>query len=107
GRCDGLETEDTEIHNSIKDTLGGLEADLRRAIESLYLEIAKVQDLFQKELTNVLVRVDKMGSELALCKQAVDTGVTTTTTIEIRKIEVPKQKTFNGTRNARKVENFL
>ncbi|PON37033.1 hypothetical protein PanWU01x14_323710, partial [Parasponia andersonii] len=41
GRCDGLETEDTEIHSSIKDALGGLEADLRYEIESFYSEIAK------------------------------------------------------------------
>ncbi|PON69358.1 hypothetical protein PanWU01x14_087990 [Parasponia andersonii] len=46
GRCDGLETEDAEIHSSIKDALGGLEAGLRREIESLHLEIAKIRDLF-------------------------------------------------------------
>ncbi|PON53553.1 hypothetical protein PanWU01x14_201110 [Parasponia andersonii] len=32
GRCDGLETEDAEIHSGIKDALGGLEADLRYKI---------------------------------------------------------------------------
>ncbi|PON43685.1 hypothetical protein PanWU01x14_272210, partial [Parasponia andersonii] len=32
GRCNSLETEDAEIHSGIKDTLGGLEADLRHEI---------------------------------------------------------------------------
>ncbi|PON48833.1 hypothetical protein PanWU01x14_235360, partial [Parasponia andersonii] len=32
GHCDGLETEDAEIHSGIKDALGGLEADLRHEI---------------------------------------------------------------------------
>ncbi|PON56902.1 hypothetical protein PanWU01x14_177680 [Parasponia andersonii] len=68
GRCDDLETEDAKIHSAIKDALSGLEADLRRKIESLYLEIAKVQDLLQRELSNVLLRVDEMGGDLALCK---------------------------------------
>ncbi|PON70739.1 hypothetical protein PanWU01x14_077650, partial [Parasponia andersonii] len=67
GRCDRLETEDAEIHINIKDVLGGLEADLRRKIESLHSEIAKVGDLFQRELTNVLLRVDEMCGDLALC----------------------------------------
>ncbi|PON77009.1 hypothetical protein PanWU01x14_030180, partial [Parasponia andersonii] len=87
GCCDGLETKDAEIHSSIKDALGRLEADLRHEIESLHLEIAKVRDLFQRELTNVLLRIDEMGGDLTLCKQAVATGVTTTTTIEARKAE--------------------
>ncbi|PON38423.1 hypothetical protein PanWU01x14_312570 [Parasponia andersonii] len=107
GRCDGFETEDAEIHSSIKDALSGLETDLRHKIESLHLEIAKVRDLIQRELTNVLLRVDEMGGDLALCKQAVATGVITTITIEARKVEVPKPKNFNGTRNAKEVENFL
>ncbi|PON51783.1 hypothetical protein PanWU01x14_213530 [Parasponia andersonii] len=42
GRCDGFETENAKIHSGIKDMLGGLEADLRHAIESFYSEIAKV-----------------------------------------------------------------
>ncbi|PON42583.1 hypothetical protein PanWU01x14_280830, partial [Parasponia andersonii] len=67
GHCDVLKTEDVEIHSGIKDTLGGLEANLRCEIESLHSEIAKVQELFQRELTNVLLRVDKMGDDLALC----------------------------------------
>ncbi|PON50824.1 hypothetical protein PanWU01x14_220610 [Parasponia andersonii] len=61
-----LETEDTKIHNGIKDVLGGLEADLRREIESFHSEIAKGRDLFQRELNNVLLRVDEMGGDLAL-----------------------------------------
>ncbi|PON74421.1 hypothetical protein PanWU01x14_052530 [Parasponia andersonii] len=73
GRSDGLETEDAEIHSGIKDALGRLEADLRREIKSLHLEIAKVRDLFQRELSNVLLRVDEMGGDLALCKRAVAT----------------------------------
>ncbi|PON71022.1 hypothetical protein PanWU01x14_077320, partial [Parasponia andersonii] len=28
GRCNGLETEEAEIHSSIKDALGGLETNL-------------------------------------------------------------------------------
>ncbi|PON57671.1 hypothetical protein PanWU01x14_172190 [Parasponia andersonii] len=94
--CDGLETEDAEIYSGIKDALSGLEADLRHEIESISSEIAKIRDLFQKELTNVLLRVDEMCGDLALCNRAVATGVTITTTIE-----VPKLKTFIGTRNTR------
>ncbi|PON41902.1 hypothetical protein PanWU01x14_285690 [Parasponia andersonii] len=106
-RCDDLETKDAEIYNGIKDALGGLKTDLRREIESLHSEIAKVRDLFQRELSNVLHRVDEMGGDLALCKRAVATGMTTTTTIEARKVKVTKPKTFNSTRNAKEVENFL
>ncbi|PON32159.1 hypothetical protein PanWU01x14_363660, partial [Parasponia andersonii] len=91
----------------IIDALGGLEADLRRKIESLHSEIAKARDLFQRELTNILLRVDEMGGDLGLCKRAVVTEVTTSTTIEVRKVEVPKLKTFNSTRNAWEVEKFL
>ncbi|PON58613.1 hypothetical protein PanWU01x14_165030 [Parasponia andersonii] len=36
GHSDGLETEDVEIHNDIKDALGGLEANLRREIDFLH-----------------------------------------------------------------------
>ena len=107
GRCDGLETEDANIHNGIKDALGRLEADLRHEIKSLHSEIVKVQDLFQRELTNILLRVDEMSGDLTLCKRAVATWATTTTTIEARKVEVPKPKIFNGTWNAQKIENFL
>ncbi|PON50225.1 hypothetical protein PanWU01x14_224210, partial [Parasponia andersonii] len=67
GCCDDLETEDMKIHSSIKDALGGLEADLRCEIKSLHSEITKVRDLFKREFTNVLLRVNEMGGDLALC----------------------------------------
>ncbi|PON43691.1 hypothetical protein PanWU01x14_272270 [Parasponia andersonii] len=66
--CDSLETEDAEIHSGIKDALGGLEADLRCEIESLHSKIVKVRDLFQRELSNVLLRVDEMSGDLTLCE---------------------------------------
>lgn len=97
--CDGLKAEDVEIHNNMTGSLSELEANLRHKIESLLVEIAKVQDLFQRELNNIILRVDEMGGDLALCKQVVAMGMTTTTT-EAKKVEVPKPKTFNGTRNA-------
>ena len=52
----------------------------------------------------MLLRVEDMGGDLALCKWAMAAGTSTTTIIEAKKVDVPKPKTFNC---AREVANFL
>ena len=106
-RCNGLEAEDVEIHAAVKMSLNELDGGLRQEIDGLKAKLAKVRDLVQRELANVLLRVEDMGGDLALCKRAMAAGTSTTTVIEAKRVDVPKPKTFNGVRNPREVENFL
>ena len=96
-----------EIHAAVKMSLKELDGWLRQEIDGLKVELVKVRDLVQREVANVLHRMEDMGDDLALCKQAMAAGTSTTTIIEAKKVDVPKPNTFNGARNAREFENFL
>ena len=106
-RCSGLEAKDVEIHAAIKGSLNELDGRLRQEIDGVKSELAKVRDFVQREINNVLLKVEDIVGELALCKWAMASGTNTTTIIEAKKVEVPKRKVFNGARNTREVENFL
>lgn len=51
--------------------------------------------------------VDKLETELALCKAALASGVSTSAVAPTAIIDTPIPKAYGEARNARKIDNFL
>lgn len=110
-RVDDLEAEDAVIHTAIKGMLAQLEESLRGEMakirEEFMGELIKMRQVHEKELNGTLARIEEMHEDLVLCKRALATGAGTSGIVEAKRIEVPKPKSFGGSRNACEVDNFL
>lgn len=74
--------------------------------KSVMGNIAKMYYQFMGELNRMLARVDDLHEDVAPCKRALAT-ISAGNTSKVRRIEVPKPKSFNGLCNAEEVDNFL
>ncbi|KAL4388985.1 hypothetical protein GQ457_09G028100 [Hibiscus cannabinus] len=108
-RVEGLEAEDAEIHTAMKAMMVKLEETVRAEMEGirdhLMGELSKLRDSLQKEVHNTQAQLEALQADVALCKHAMVAGPSTT--VETRRVEVPRPRTFGGSRNAQEVDNFL
>jgi len=109
-RVGGLEADFAEIHEEVREVLVKLEesnrADLQALRDEFMAEVTRLRDVHQRELNSVLTQLEEARGDLALCKKAVVIGPLAPA-MEPRRIDIPKPKSFAGTRNAREVDNFL
>ena len=103
-RCEGLEAEDVAIHDAVKDSFEIIDSNLKQEVNSLSSEMASMKEFLQRDFHELTLKFEEMCGDLALCKRAMAGGPATT---EGKRIEVPKPKAFNGSRNAREIDNFL
>ncbi|KAL4353583.1 hypothetical protein GQ457_06G027510 [Hibiscus cannabinus] len=108
-RVEGLEEEESEIHTAMKAMIVKLEETVRSEMggirDHLLGELSKLRDSLQKEVHNTQAQLEALQADVALCKRAMVTGPGTT--VETRRVEVPRPRTFGGSRNAQEVDNFL
>ncbi|KAI5678661.1 hypothetical protein M9H77_09611 [Catharanthus roseus] len=109
-RVEGLEADVAETHEEVREALTKLgesnREDLQALRDEFMAEVARLRDVHQREINSLLMQLEEARGDLALCKKAVLAG-STTTTVEPRRVDIPKPKSFAGTRNAREVDNFL
>ncbi|KAJ4729346.1 putative Gag-pol polyprotein [Melia azedarach] len=103
--------------NEMEQCFEGLEAEDNALREVVDMSAAKLEDAFKQELLAIHDRmfrdirayIDRelatIKEDVALCKRAAASGVTTTR--DASKVDVPKPKTYNGSRSAKDVDNFL
>ncbi|KAI5675744.1 hypothetical protein M9H77_06694 [Catharanthus roseus] len=95
-RVEGLEADVAETHEEVREALTKLgesnREDLQALRDEFMAEVARLRDVHQREINSLLMQLEEARGDLALCKKAVD---------------IPKPKSFAGTRNAREVDNFL
>lgn len=113
----------------IKDFLGAPVADnavnLTVQVEQLRVELVELRDAFShharemEERTETSVqdmvalsgsikaRFEALDGEMALVKRATTNTIGTSEGVAVQKIKVPEPKPFQGTRNAKELENFL
>ncbi|KAL4333573.1 hypothetical protein GQ457_07G007230 [Hibiscus cannabinus] len=108
-RMEGLEAEDAEVHTAMKAMMVKLEETVRAEMGSikdhLMGELSKLRDSLEKEVHNTKAQLEALQADVALCKRAMVAGPSTT--VETRRVEVPRPRTFGGSRNAQEVDNFL
>ncbi|KAI5652374.1 hypothetical protein M9H77_29561 [Catharanthus roseus] len=109
-RVEGLEADVAETHEEVREALTKLgesnREDLQALRDEFMAEVARLRDVHQREINSLLMQLEEARGDLALCKKAVLAG-STTSTVEPRRVDIPKPKSFAGTRNAREVDNFL
>ncbi|XP_050387928.1 uncharacterized protein LOC126804551 [Argentina anserina] len=120
-QVEDLEAKDVAIHTAIKGMMLKLEKSLRGEIDKVrgefMGELARMREVQEREHNSMLARMEEMHADstrmeamqadLALCKRALAAGASTSSSVEAKRIEVPKPKSFGGMRNAREVDNFL
>ncbi|KAL4368415.1 hypothetical protein GQ457_05G001620 [Hibiscus cannabinus] len=108
-RVEGLEVEESEIHTAMKAMMVKLEETVRAEMggirDHLMGELSKLRDSLQKEVHNTQAQLEALQADVALCKRAMVAGPSTI--VETRRVEVPRPRTFGGSRNAQEVDNFL
>ncbi|KAI5681852.1 hypothetical protein M9H77_03080 [Catharanthus roseus] len=109
-RLEGLEADIAETHEEVREALTKLgksnRVDLQALRDEFMAEVAHLRDAHQRELNGLLMQLEEARGDLALCKKAALAGPTTSI-VEYRRVDIPKPKSFAGTRNAREVDNFL
>jgi len=107
---DELEKESEELRGELQ---GALNQALSRCLdqvktleEALHSEVGTLKE----ELERVSNELKETKDELALCKKAIaQSGSIALPTIVVAssKVDVPRPKAYNGSRNAKEVDNFL
>ncbi|KAI5648405.1 hypothetical protein M9H77_34410 [Catharanthus roseus] len=109
-RVEGLEADVAETYEDVREALTKLgesnREDLQALKDEFMAEVARLRDVHQREINSLLMQLEEARGDLALCKKAVLAG-STTSTVDPQRVDIPKPKSFAGTRNAREVDKFL
>ena len=95
---EGLGGENVELRGEMQATLNSVVEELRKYIDSKY-------DTVHAELATIREEMKEMKGEVSLCKAVVAQG--TFSPIVAPKVDVPRPKSFHGSRNARELDNFI
>ena len=95
---EGLEGKGAELRGEMQATLNSVTEELRKYIDSKY-------DIVHAELAAIREEMKEMKGEVSLCKAVVAQG--TFSSIVAPKVDVPRPKSFHGSRNSREIDNFL
>ncbi|KAK0606869.1 hypothetical protein LWI29_005470 [Acer saccharum] len=107
-RLDGLETDYGEITQATKSTIRETQKGFKEDVCFLTQEFRNFRTFVENELRALRTEVEEVRTEWASYKSSptVAYGATSSTST-LSAIQVPKPATYNGTRNAMEVENFL
>ena len=97
-RIDGLEGGHEEFHGEIQGALNSL-------AESWKVQLDALKDLFQAEIAAIKEEIKEVMGNCSLSKMAITQG--TISFSSSPKIDIPRPKSYNGSRNARELDNFL
>ncbi|KAL9408761.1 hypothetical protein AB3S75_047194 [Citrus x aurantiifolia] len=106
-RVDGLEGEYAEFTVATKALIQEQANTLRGEFRSFHDELLKLRSFVQDELRAVRAEVDEVRSDWAWHKRTLSTSPASANSSDARRIDVPKPDTYDGTRNATIVDNFL
>ena len=73
--------------------------------ESWKVQLDALKDLFQAENAATKEEIKEVKGDMSLCKMAITQG--TIYSSSSPKIDIPRTKSYNGSRNARELDNFL
>ncbi|TXG71332.1 hypothetical protein EZV62_006267 [Acer yangbiense] len=107
-RLDGLEADYGEITQATKSTIRESQKGFKEDVCFLTQEFRNFRTFVEHELRALRTEVEEVRPEWASYKSSptVAYGATSSTST-LSAIQVPKPATYNGTRNAMEVENFL
>ncbi|CAN1350435.1 hypothetical protein LINPERPRIM_LOCUS42162 [Linum perenne] len=95
-----------EVH-SMGQRVAGLEAsfgELRAEVLGTITTIAEtVRETYQAELVGIKEELENLKGDMSLCKRAMANG----DVIAASRVDVPRPKSYGGSRNAKELENFL
>lgn len=98
-KVEGLEAEMADVRVGMRESL----ALLKKSYEA---EIQALREQFTTELSKALTQLEDARGDMMVCKRAM-LSTPVAPVMEAKRLDVPKPKTFAGTRNAREVDNFL
>ncbi|CAN1194169.1 hypothetical protein LINPERPRIM_LOCUS21659 [Linum perenne] len=95
-----------EVHN-----LGQRVTELEARFGELHAEVLgtittiseTMRETYQAELVGIKEELENLKGDMSLCKRAMANGDVTATS----KVDVPRPKSYGGSRNAKELENFL
>ncbi|GFS46872.1 hypothetical protein Acr_00g0104510 [Actinidia rufa] len=97
-RIDGLEGGHEEFHVEVRGILNSLADSWKAQMDAL-------KDSFQAEIAAIKEEIKEVKGDWSLCKMAVTQG--TLSSSPSLKVDIPRPKSYNGSRNARELDNFL
>ncbi|KAH9767885.1 glutathione S-transferase DHAR2 [Citrus sinensis] len=106
-RVDNLDGEYTEFTVATKALIQDQANTLRGEFQSFHDELLKFYSFVQEELRIVRAEVEKVHSDWAWHKRTLSVSSASASTSDARHIDVPKLNTYDDTRNATIVDNFL
>ncbi|KAH9688170.1 Endonuclease [Citrus sinensis] len=106
-RVDNLKGEYAEFTVATKALMHEQANILRDEFHSFHDELLKLRSFVQDELRAVRAEVDEVRSDWAWHKRTLSASPASANSSDARRIDVPKPDTYDGTRNATIVDNFL
>ena len=106
-RVDDLEGEYGEFTVATKALMHEQANTLRGEFRSFHDELLKLRSFVQDELRAVRAEVDEVRSDWAWHKRTLSASPASANSSDARRINVPRPDTYDGTRNATIVDNFL
>ena len=106
-RVDGLEGEYAEFTVVTKALIQEKANTLRGEFRSFHNELLKIPSFVQEELHAVHAEVEEVCSDWAWHKRTLSTSPASISTSDAHRIDILKPDTYDGTRNATIVDNFL
>ncbi|GFS41746.1 hypothetical protein Acr_00g0076210 [Actinidia rufa] len=97
-RIDGLEGGHEEFHREMQGILNSL-------AESWKAQMDALKDSLQAEIASMKEEIKEVKGDWSLCKMAVTQG--TMSSSPSLKVDIPRPKSYNRSRNARELDNFL
>ncbi|KAK2638068.1 hypothetical protein Ddye_025863 [Dipteronia dyeriana] len=107
-RLDCIEANYGEITQATKSIIHEFQKSFKEDLSFLTLEFCNLCSFLEHELRAICTEVADVRTEWASYKTSPNVDLTaTSSTSTLSAIQVPKPATYNGTRNAIEVENFL
>ena len=97
-RIEGLEGSHEEFQGEIQGALNSLTNSWKEQLDAL-------KNLFQAEIAAMKEEIKEVKGDMSLCKMAIARGTISSSLSP--KIDIPRPKSYNGSRNARELDNFL
>ena len=106
-RVDGLEGEYADFTMTTKVLIQDQVNTLKSEFWSFHDELLKLRSFVQEELSAIHAEVEEVHSDWAWHKHTLSASLASASMSVAQRINVPKPDTYDGTRNATIINNFL